>query len=244
MRRGRLGAVVGVLVAFGVASPADARGRGDNQEWHLHAELVTDAPLQLGARAVVIAPHRLRLSMSLGVMPSAYVNLINDLARAFDWYDPFTAAIIESALGNSLIMRWHAGWQPWEERGFYFELGYTLATLGGGTTTEQILADATGLEPDDRSRSHSRAYQIDSTLHLIDVELGWEWVFDDTWTLRTALGYAGTVASSTTVEAQFPARFTAAVHAIESGTAAYLDDVYTSYVHTAVLTLGIGFRVF
>jgi hypothetical protein len=152
-------------------------------------------------------------------------------------------ALISVALSESLILRLHAGWRPFAGKGFYVDAGYTLATLGGDASTAEVLEEASGAELDTREGSRlDNEFDIASTLHLIDVELGWDWVLGERWTLRAALAYAGTLAASTTVTALFTPQAPALTDAFEEGVATYLDDIYTSYVHTAVITLAFGFR--
>ena len=176
------------------------------------------------------------------------MDLINEIATGFDWYSDATAALISVAISDSLILRFHAGWQPFAHLGFYVDLGYTLATLGGGTSAEEFLLEATGESPPDTSRASSgNEYDIASTLHMLDVELGWEWLLFDQLTLRTALAYTGTMGSSTTVEALFDSDRPVvqdAIGAFEATSAAYLDDVYSSYVHSAVVTIAVGWQLF
>lgn len=223
------------------ASPAVA-------QWHLGVEALTDVPMSAGGRVAVEGPERIRLSTALGVLPGAYVDVINEVAIAAGGYDDTTAEVIGSALSESLVWRTHVGWRPFADYGLAFDAGYTLAALGGGLTGGALLAAVIGQEPPEPPGGASdRSYSVASALHLIDVEIGWEWfVWEGLW-LRAALGGSFTVASATTVEPDFDPQTPAgarAVSAFASFGEAYLDDIYTSYVHTVVISVGAGYRFF
>ncbi len=212
-------------------------------DWHVNAELVTDVPIMVGGHLVVETPSRLRIGNSLGVMPGAYVDLINDTATSFEWYGDATAAIIEAVVEDALVWRSHLGWRPFAERGFYVETGYTFVGLSGGTVDESLLVEATGEKPPSRPSGGSKfEFEAEAAMHMIDVELGWQWnVWEAVW-LRTALGGAFTLSSSAKVERQFDAPAAAAWDAFEDESEAYLVDTFESYGHTAVFSVAAGWR--
>ena len=211
---------------------------------HLGLELLTDVPVEVGMRVGVEVSEMFRASVTLGVLPGPYVDLINAVVVAFDGYNDATADLIAQALDNSLILRLNTGLRPWQDLGLYFDIGYTLVTLGGGVAGEDLFAAVTGVEAPENPTGEEHPYDVASTLHLIGLEVGWEWVFAQRWTVRTALGAVFTVASNTTVEADFESRFPGLVGEFTAFSEAYLDDVYTSYVHTPVITVSVGYRFF
>jgi hypothetical protein len=225
------------------ADNAELELAANSRRWTLGVEAVAEVPLHIGATLQAQAPNRLRLSLSMGYLPGAYVDLINSVATTAGWYNDATAALITVALSQSLITRMHVGWQPWASRGFYFDGGYTLATLGGGASTEEFIIEATGQEPSGDSDALTNEYRIRSTLHMVDLEFGWRWLIRERFTVRTALGYSGTMSASTSVEGQFESSRPQISEAFEQGVADYLDSIYGSYVHTAVITLALGYRV-
>ena len=117
-------------------------------------------------------------------------------------------------------------------------------TLGGGVSGEDLLSLATDQTQGELGVNH--AYTVDSTLHMIDVELGWRWTFLKTWMIRVGLGFAATVYADTAVTPDFaPIPIVAnAVYKFAHAAEAYLDQVYTSYVFTPTLSIGLGFRFF
>ncbi|MBI5502564.1 MAG: hypothetical protein HY907_20130 [Deltaproteobacteria bacterium] len=229
--------VLGVALALH-ASPASA-------EWRLGVEALTDVPVQFGGRVWVEFPYGVRVDTSLGWLPGPYVDVINAIVVGLEGYDQNTADLVAGALSSSLVWRLHAGWRPLPDWGFYFEAGYGLAALGGGLGAEQLITAATGRAPP-HDVPADRTYDITSLVHMIDVEVGWQWaLFDDRLTLRTAIGFAGTVGASTTIEPQFTPLTADGRRGVEQLTEAgeaYLDDVYTSYVFTPVVTAAVGYQ--
>jgi hypothetical protein len=141
--------------------------------WHFEVEGVTDFPLQAGVRVGGEGPFRIRASASIGALPGGYVSIINSLVVAVGGYDKKTADLVEGALNDSLVCRFHAGWRPFEDYGFYADAGYTLATLGGGVGSDMlyaVLVTQGGLPP---GVNVSQSYGVESTLHMLDMEVGW-----------------------------------------------------------------------
>jgi hypothetical protein len=234
-----LSAALGILLATTGASAAPPG-------YHLSLEAGTDFPAAVGARLSAEVPHRLRVGTSLGVLPGPYVDTINATVVGLDGYPQSTADLIRAALENSLIWRLQAGWRPFAARGFYADLGYCLVTLGGGATGDQLIAAATGNSPP--SGLTGRQYDIRSTLHMLIVEIGWEWsLWRDRLSLRAAIGGAFTMGASTSIDPAFttsgPAQ-TRLVQAFTSFGENYLDETYTSYAHTPVISVAGGYRFF
>lgn len=216
--------------------------------YHLDLRVQTDFPISVGARIAAELPYRLQLSTALGGLPGGYVDVINAVVVAANGYDDATAEVIRGALSSSLVWRTHFGWRPFKRRGFYFEAGYGLVTLGGGVTAEDVLVVVTGSEPPPR-RPGSRQldYDVRSTLHMLDAEIGWRWlVWHDRIVIAAALGFSGTVAAKTAIEPRDASRLTESdpLQALADEGEAYLDGIYTKYVMTPVATVGVGYRFF
>lgn len=227
--------ITAYLLACGPAAADEA--------WHLTAEVLTDVPVQVGARATVEGPHRLRAGTSLGVMPESYVSTINETALAYDLYPQATATLIEAVLQDSLIWRTHAGWRPFAKRGLYFELGYGLARVSGNSVGQEVVATAAGLDAP-RDAGRALRFEASASLHMLDVEIGWVWALPANLQLRTAIGGAFTLASSATINREFDTVFTPAWDAFEGAGERYLVDMFDTYAHTATLTVAIGYQIF
>ena len=230
-----------VLAALlGTANAADPEAQVASP-WHLQVEALTDVPIDVGGRVTVEGPLRLRLSTSLGVLPSPYVDLINDVAVSAGWYNQQTATLISDSLGSSLVWRTHIGWRPFARSGFVFDVGYGLVTLGGSVNTSAAVAAAAGKNA--TAKPSAPSYDVTSTLQMIDADLGWEWTFfRDHLVLEASLGFAGTLAASTSAVPQGTA--TRVGDAFGAEAAAYLDSLYTSYIFSPVATVTAGYRFF
>ncbi len=212
--------------------------------WNLSAELVTDLPVQVGARVDTEGPFGLRLSTSLGLMPAGYVDLINAVVVAADGYDDDTAKLVRSALKNSLVWRLHMGWRPFSNLGFYGDLGYGLVAFGGGVTAEDLISLASGISSPLSDPTGTSVYSVSSTLHMLDVELGWQWELWAGLRLRAAVGLAATVGAKTRVEPDYLPLLPSSVDVFSRSAEDYLDDIYTSYVFAPVVSLGLGYSFF
>lgn len=238
-----IGAAALLVVVTGGADRAAAAGLVN-----VDATVGTDIPVAVSGGVVVQLPFWLRASTSLGVVPGGYVDLINDAVQAIDSsYGEAEAALVRSSLETSMVWRTTIGIKPlW---GFYAAAGYALASLGGGLTTKEAL-DAAALESGRTARwnlqSDGRELKLGATVHLAVLELGWEQVLFNTITLRGALGYTGAFAADVKAEPSWTPRpiAKATVDELTVETETYLRDTITSYVHTPVLSLAVGYRFF
>jgi len=236
------------------SKPTPTRKSLRDGPYHLDLRVQTDFPVAVGARLNAEFPHRMMLSTAVGTLPGSYVDVINAVVVAADGYDDATADVIRSALASSLVWRTHIGWRPLSRRGWYFEGGYGLVTLGGGITGQEAIVLLTGgTDPGGGGGggmgggSAALNYDVRSTLHMLDVETGWRWLlWHDRIVLNAAVGFAGTVAAKTTMEPKDTTALTdtAALQALAKEGEDYLDDIYTSYVFTPVVTVGVGYRFF
>src|SRR5262249_50094702 len=160
-----------------------------DKTYNLGIEVLTDFPVQVGGKLWVEFPHRVRVSTSFGVLPRPYIDAINKTLVAADAYSQQEADLIKTALQSSLIWRLHIGWRPCRRRGLYFEVGYGLAAFGGGASSAQLISAATGVTVPPEVLS-GQDYDVRSTLHMIDAEIGGQWVLRKGLMLETAIGFA------------------------------------------------------
>lgn len=217
--------------------------------WHLEAEVFTDFPIQVAAQVGAEFPYGVRVSTSLGILPEPYMGTINSIVTAAGGYSEQTGDLILAILKNSLLWRLQVGWKPWQDYGFYFEAGYMLLTLGGSASNQELIAGVIGRDPPGNGAGgRGGDYEVASTLHMVTAEAGWRWlVWDDRLLLRTALTFAGTLASSTTATPRFSSRNPAAQQAIDSFarfTEDYLNETYTTYVFSPGINVSVGWRFF
>ena len=175
-------------------------------------------------------------------MPSGYADAINGVLVAAGAYDQTTADLIGAALKSSLIWRLHAGWRPFKKRGAYFELGYGLAALGGGLSSAEAIAAVTGQAVPTDANAGQKGYNVASLLHMVDVDLGWQWIVSKGLTFRVGIGCALTVGAQTTVTPNFQPRAMAAQAKFTAAAASYLNETYTSYVFSPTITFAVGWR--
>ncbi|MCG8424339.1 MAG: hypothetical protein MJE77_41130 [Proteobacteria bacterium] len=179
-------------------------------------------------------------------MPSPYVDLINAVSTEFEFYDQSTADLISDALERSLVWTVRAGWRPFSRRGLYVDAGYSTINLGGRATSDDVLsAYLSGQRlPTIPALASDMPYDIDATLQMARVEAGWVVWLSDLY-LRIAVGGAFTMASNTVIDPgqSGSAQVDSSRQTIATKAGQYLDDTFTTYVHTGTLTLTLGYRV-
>jgi hypothetical protein len=218
---------------------------GASTDWRMGAEAQTDLPLQAGGRLWFEAPYGIHLDTSLGTLPPGYVDLINSVVVGVGGYDQETATVISSVVSSSLVWRLHLGWRPSAEYGVYFAAGYGLVTISGEVGSGKLILAATGIKVPDGTPDVGQPFRASSTLHMIDAEIGYMWsMIEDHLTIRLALGFAGTLGSSTTVEPLFQPSQPAVVKDWTARSEVFLDDIYTTYLFMPVISVGMGYRFF
>ncbi|MFB6351862.1 MAG: hypothetical protein ABEN55_12605, partial [Bradymonadaceae bacterium] len=205
-----------------------------------------DVPLQLGGELYVDATGPLRVRGGIGYLPGAYMRAANEiLVGAFPRYTEDDADLVDSTVGNSLLWQIAAGFVTGDNEGIYVTAGYTAATFAGAVASGELIARATDRDIPDRlkNRYGDREFDIDSTLHQADIEIGVEWKFNHL-SLRSGIGWAWTFASSATVRAKFGddnQKAQETLDKIESEAESHLNNTYRSYVHPPYLSVGMGF---
>ncbi len=227
-----------------MAVDASAESKDSKQKMEWTVELGTDFPVQVGPLVRVEMPNRIRFSTGLGVMPSVYLDSINAVAVSAGWYDALTADLLTLAMENSLVWTTRVGWRPMEERGLYVQGGYNLVTLGGGLSGVELVSAVTGQSlPSDAGVG--RTMNVESTAHMLNLEVGWEWTVFQNGLVRSGLGGAFTVGSNTEISPNWTPRprIQPAVETLTSGGETYLTSVIQDYVHTVVITISAGWQI-
>lgn len=222
------------LLGLALAAPPDAV--------HLDALAGTTLPLAVEARVQSELPGRLRVGVGVGVLPGAYVDLINTISTSAGWYDEVTGSLIRGALDDSLMLAADVGWRPAPKLGLFFGAGWRSGLLGGGLTGTEVLNAATGadLDPDRTVAQVSTR----AALHQVTAELGWEQIVAKRLVIRASLGGAFTVAAPTDLSADLPPRVAAEVEPVFVEGEDYLRATMKTYVHTPTIAVHVGYRFF
>jgi hypothetical protein len=218
-----------------------ANAHADGSGWQLAAGVGTDFPMDVGARFDVETPFRLRLNTTFGYMPKPYAGAINGFLEGIGVYDDNVGSLIEATLQSSFVWRTHVGYRPFASHGFYVDAGYGLVTLGGSTTSSQIVSAATGQTFPSTETGSTHDFNANLTLHMIDAELGWLFTLLPHWQLRVALGGAFTVGSSTSITPQFTVRSPTATTAFEQYAETFLNQEVRSYAMSPVVSVGTAY---
>ncbi len=213
---------------------------------HFDVGIATEFPVMLlGATALLEVPYGLQLRADVGWLGSPYTDAINGFLNAVGAYGTgqtadATSQLVLAALHDSLVFRAGAGWRPFAAHGFEVFGGYTLITLGGSLGAKEAITAVTG-KPFANSDT-SADVTIQSTLHNVSVGVGWRWLFlGDHLVLRASGEYLQTLASSTSLALQ-SGQGGKDLANVSAPLSAYLDGVYTTYVKTPVVSVGLAYR--
>lgn len=200
--------------------------------------LGTDLPLDVGAWLRYEGPQRVRLSVGLGVMPELYARQIADRQVSAGTWNKETGELVTQTLRSSLALHAHAGWRPLAAYGLYGAAGYRLFTFSGTATRGALLGAALG-----RSvplSSYSGDYQIASSVHLLDLEIGWEWRLTPRWRAHLAVGRTTAMAATATVT---PPSLSVPIleSTLAAEAAAHLERALANDVQTWTASLGVSY---
>jgi hypothetical protein len=221
----------------------------DGPRASFRVEAVTDIPLLVGAGVLLETRSRFRVRSSLGVMPQGYLKLSNRLIKGVDADYPEEAQLLmEQAVDDTITWRSQVGLRPFRRAGFYVHAGYTLLGVRGDATGEELIGAAEALDEDQGElmrRMNPDRVAMNSRLHMIDMELGWDFELGERANLRLGAGWAYTLYSKTRVVAEFDESTQMPedeVELFEEISGKYLDAIYRSYVHPPSLSLAFGVR--
>ena len=246
------------VVSAAPAAPVEVDGQGSAQRaladpsapsgsWRV--EGVTDVPLLLGAGMLFEAPSRFRIRSAVGVMPRGYLRLSNALIQGVsqDYPEP-AQRFVEEAIEETFTWRTQLGFRLLRRRGLYLHGGYTLLALGGSSSGEELIAIADAFDQEQGELMEglgASRVEIGSRLHLLDLEVGWDFALSERAALRLGAGWAFTFYSRTRVEASFDqsGQESAAQEALfEEISGKYLDAVYRAFVHPPSLSMALGWK--
>lgn len=202
----------------------------------------TAFPIHLGVEVTAHGPWRLAAQLQGGWVPRAYVNALNGTATGLGWYDQATADLIATALSSSFVLRPTLIWRPFADAGGEVFAGYTVAILGGGVSAPETVETVTGRP---LPRDDIEEVRLRSVVHAFHAGIAWRLPLGDRWVLRASLAYLQVFASETEItdKHEGPSSRRAALQAAEGILDAYLNDVYTTYVKTAVVALFVTYAL-
>jgi len=199
-------------------------------------------PIEIGAGVRAEWPGRVQTAVRVGGLPAAYVDVFNATAMAFDAYGDATAEIIRSTIGRSLLVSADVGWRPLQRTPgdrFTFQVGYTLAALGGDTSGAELLTAASGVErPSDSSDEPS--VDLSATVHLLRPEVVYVQPLTGRLGLIVGLGAAFTLSARSSVAPTSDAARRRADAVWTEAAAGWLGTTLQRYVHTPTARVGLA----
>lgn len=212
---------------------------------HLDTLLGTAFPLDVGGRVQLETPYRIRVGVDVGFMPGPYQDAIQGILVATGTYDEEQAQLVADSLSSSFTVAAHLGWRPLVREGFFFDAGYRYVSLGGRSTREDLLFSAAGVDrPPELPGSEEREWDVRSSLHMVTVELGWEFVPVEHFTIRLKIGGAFTGGARARITPAFDARLIPedVLRSVAEPSEDWLEENLKKYGHLPAIGLDIGYR--
>ena len=225
--------LLGAAALFAILLFPTSEAQARESPWHLQVALGTDFPLHMGGHLSFEMPAGLQISTSMGHLLTSYVEVINAIAQGVDAYEQETADLVLASWRDAFVWRLHLGWRPVS----------TLGSAVSGRDLVTVLDDDLRALIDEQALEFSR-YNVTSTLHMLDVELGWRWVLEDGWYFRVALGFAATLLGQTDIIPSGGLSESEQDKMISEGVSAHLNGIYRAHVHTPVISAALGIRFF
>jgi hypothetical protein len=238
------------LLMCALALTGTAHGAPD---WHLDVGAQTEVPLLLGGFVRVEGPARLRLSLAVGAMPRPYLDLINNLAVKRTWYDEETAELVDASLKGSILFHPELGWRPLPNLGLNTAIGYQVVGLGGSVSSVELFETLTEMKVPPRIEEVAEDMDVGATLHMLTVRAGWDFVIAKRLVVGLSLGGAFTVGSRQRVEPydvslpdqpNLEEKANDTVQDVAAEGERRMGDIFTRSVHTPLIGLSIGGRIF
>ena len=204
----------------------------------LAVEAVTNAPVDIGARVTAETPFRLRVASGFGVVPDAYLGVVNGVVSGMGAYDGRTADIIDGALEGGSVWRTQLGFRPFPRAGFYVDGGYALVHLSGSIYGSDVAAPDVVIAGTD---VRNAGYDLHTTVHMWLIEAGWQAHVLERMVLGAALGVQGTIASDTDATPNFEQGRTAAGRSMSAQAVRDIDDILETYGYVTTLTVRFGY---
>ncbi len=211
--------------------------------WHFGAEAVTDAPLDVGGRLWMEFPYGVRLTTTVGTLPSGYVSMVNGVLVKAGAYDQATADMVKGTISSSVAWRLQLGWRPFANRGFFFEAGYGLLSLSGGTSVDTIAA-ASGQAAPQPFAGPGHDFTVKSLVHLITAEIGWTWALWEHLTIRASVGVSASIGAKSTISRSFKTPYAKEADAYASTASATLSSILRDKLITPTVSLALGYQFF
>jgi len=208
-----------------------ARPAGPARDWILSLEAVTHAPVDVGVRAGVDMPFRLRASFGYGWVPAVYSNLLTGIAASASG-DAEVAAILNNTSYQGRTVRGQVGVRPFRSLGLYADFGLARLDIHGSLDLAESGVPAL--------RGLGGGYQARTTIDMWLVEVGSQHELWDSVLMGLAFGVMGTFDAQTSISVQNGAPTSPVL--VEA--ARQTDSALKTYGFVPTLTLRLGFDFF
>jgi hypothetical protein len=211
----------------------------DKEPWLLSLDAYTAVPVDIGARVSVETPFRLRASAAYGIVPGAYLGLVNSAVESTGAYDALVADVISASFEDGTVLRATVGYRP--IGGLYLDVGYAHVSLSGEFSASDIPPSASAVDIGATPFSEF-GYTIDSTIHMGTAEVGYQLEPARHLLLAFGIGVMRAFDSESRVTANFASGRSAAATAVTDLAVAEYDERLEQYGIIPTLTVRAGYN--
>lgn len=199
-----------------------------------------DAPLEVTAGLELALPF-IHIGTSIGELPRTVEREVNSELVAHGAYAASLGDLVIASMQRVILWRGYVALQPWPHHGLLATAGAGITWVHGNATVPQV-ADAIHMTIPDGVPVDNVHFDITSRIHLVDLELGWEWHVHRHALLRLGLG-AALATSAPSHAALQPAIADPRLVPYAERAASTLDHALTTYVKLPLISVLVGYEL-
>lgn len=200
-------------------------------------QIVTHAPLWLGAEAGVVFYDRLKIYGGVGFTPDSYSETIGSVAASLGDNDAYADAI-EAAFQDNRSFRFGAEYLFSGLTGWRFGAAFQSLSSSGTSDMITILEASTGNDYGNLESDENMS--LDATLLIGELYAGYSWRLSSGIVLGAAFGVARLLSASTDLSTDLPFGDTAIGQNLLLQAETDLEEVLLDYGVTPTLALSAG----
>lgn len=195
-------------------------------DFALDVDAAATLPLVVGGTVALEVPGHVVFRVGAGIVPSAFVDAINEVGVGWGAYDAHSAQVASALLDDATFLEFGLALRPAGTPGI--ELAASYALLWSHRTLPMPLF---GAPPSDAG--------LDLTIDAIHGELAWQNEPVDHVYFRIAIGWAHCFAHGVTIAGEGDAATQATFHVLADA----LADAIGRYAFGPTLAASLGFRI-
>jgi hypothetical protein len=199
-----------------------------------------DAPLEVTAGLELALPF-IHIGTTFGELPRSVEREVNSELIAHGAYAQSLGDLVVASMQRVILWRGYVALQPWPHHGLLATAGAGVTWVHGNATVPQV-AEAIHMAIPDGAPVDNVHFDITSQIHLVDLELGWEWHVARHALIRLGLGAALATSAPSRATLQ-PAIADPRLVPYAERAATTLDHALTTYVKLPLISILVGYEL-